>query len=53
MYYQPKNYISTNVMIACASSEMSKKKRNAAQNLLPIDAVKELELLLENTASKN
>lgn len=53
MYYQPKNYISTDVLIACAAAEMSKKKRNAAQNMLPIDAVKELELLLENTATKN
>jgi hypothetical protein len=53
MNYQSKNYITTSVMITCASSEMSKKKRNTAQNLLPVDAVQELELLLENTASKN
>ena len=53
MYYQSKNYISTNVMIACASSEISKSKRSPARNLLPVDAVKELELLLENTATKN
>jgi len=53
MYYQQKNYITTCVMIACTSSEMSKNKRSSGQNLLPVDAVKEPGLLPEAKAVKD
>ena len=46
MYYQSKNYITTEVLIACAAAKRSREKRNTT----PLAEVKEL---LENTTATN